>query len=61
MAPYTMGKGACQENERAPTTLAATTREDLVCPSDTPVHGGVFEASGENHLAAGLDNVAGGA
>ena len=43
------------------TPLVVANREGLIRAADTPVHGGVFEASGENHFAAGLDDVAGGA
>src|SRR5437899_2774664 len=45
----------------SPTALVTTNREDFVRAGNTPVHGGVFEASGEDHFAAGLDDVAGGA
>ena len=43
------------------TPLVATNREYLIGAEDAPVHGGMFEASGEDHFAAGLDDVAGGA
>src|SRR5215472_14237390 len=52
---------ALKEVLEPPATLVATNGKHLIGAGDAPMHGGMLEAMGEDQVAAGLDDVAGGA